>query len=94
MGPKSNGWYCHKNGRFGQRDSDTERGQPHEDRGRNLSDRPTNQGIPRFAGISRSSGRVKEGFLPRAFREIMAHANTLIPDFSLPEQCENKFLLF
>lgn len=38
MVPKSNGWYPHKKGRFGQRDTDPEGGQPLEDRRRNLSD--------------------------------------------------------
>lgn len=72
MGPKSNGWYPHKKGRFGQGDPDPERGQPHKDSGRNLIT-PTSQGNG-FVGNHQKLGSIKEGFFPRAFREIMAHA--------------------
>lgn len=74
---KSNDWCLYLEEK-GEEDSDTTMWTHREkmmceDRGSDWSDVATSQGMPRVSGNHQRLGRSKEGFLPGAFGESMAH---------------------
>ena len=66
LGPKSKitGGYSYKKGALTCRDTNTQERRPHENRGRDWSDTPVNQGLPRIAGKHKKPARGKRGVSP------------------------------
>lgn len=58
---------------------------PREDRGRDLSDTTTKQGMPKIVSDHQKLGKDKEGSSPTALKESMALPNTPISDFQAPK---------
>ena len=77
LGPKSKitGGYSYKKGALRRRDTNT-----HENRGRDWSDTPVNQGLPRIAGKHKKPARGKRGVSPDP-SETPWPADTLVLDF-------------